>query len=224
MTIAPVQSCAEATVSGPSTMRAARRVRLTPLTRQAAAHIIRAATAAHDWLNQHDLSVHSVAEHVTSTWWTGMDWATRQPFEWAVTRARLEVLGFRWDLDGRADRLQAWACALEALAHSHRALRDHPDVPEEDGLVEQLENQAVLLRAIATADRARFLRAQAAIGPLPDRCLSAPNVESLIGSYLDELSCVSTSQDQRLVILAQMKVLLAPTFGEAAVQVLHDIY
>ena len=154
--------------------------------------------------------------------WTG---PYSRPFEWAVTRARLDVLANRWDLEGRADRLRAWASALEALAHAHRALRDHPDIPEEDGVVEQLENQALLLRTIAAADRTWFLRSQAETiqDELPERSPSSPDIEAAVGKHLDLLSSITTSQNERIVVLAEMKVLLAPTLGAAAVQLLHDV-
>jgi hypothetical protein len=220
MAIFPVRSRTQTAVERPLTRL--RRARLVAQVRDAVLRVP-GILAALDWVDQHELSARSLIERATNAWWDATDWALRQPFEWAVTRARLDVKAYQWDLAGQADRLLTWACALEALAHARRALRDHPDIPEENGAVDHLENQALVVRAIATADRARYLHTQSnPHDTTPTRQPTTPQIEAIVGAQLDQLSNVATTQDQRFVILAQIKALLAPTLG-IAVQVLHDI-
>lgn len=104
----------------PTTPMEVARTRLVPLARRAAARAravtaaaVTKATGTDPGTAPQNRSLPAMAaqvvEHVTDTWWSGIDWVLRRPFQWAVTRARLDVRAFAWDLDGRADRLLAWA-------------------------------------------------------------------------------------------------------------------
>jgi hypothetical protein len=148
-------------------------------------------------------------------------YCTLRPLHRAIARARFQVRAYAFDHEHRSTRLLAWAAALDTLAHTLRTIPS-PVPPDRDSdRIEQVTNQAALLRAMAETDRVRHANT---VDPASStrRAPSTPDIEAAAAVQLNQLCRPTLTLAGRIALLNQLVTQLYPTLGHA-VQVLRDL-